>query len=61
MGYYFESAFVIHMLHHHHSASVVYFRWSEVFGCNYIGQRYACGGWKLVPCRLGLLGKVRFS
>ncbi|KAM0021741.1 hypothetical protein Hdeb2414_s0024g00654301 [Helianthus debilis subsp. tardiflorus] len=36
----------------------VYFGWSGVFGCNYVGQRYACYGWKLVPCRLVLLGKI---
>ncbi|KAF5810794.1 hypothetical protein HanXRQr2_Chr04g0173801 [Helianthus annuus] len=26
----------------------VYFGWSGVFGCNYVGQRYACYGWKLI-------------
>ncbi|KAJ0941878.1 hypothetical protein HanPSC8_Chr03g0085301 [Helianthus annuus] len=36
----------------------VYFGWSEVFGCKYVGQRYACYGWELVPCRLVLLGKI---
>ncbi|XP_035838628.1 uncharacterized protein LOC118486347 isoform X2 [Helianthus annuus] len=33
----------------------VYFGWSGVFGCNYVGQRYACYCCKLVPCRLVLL------
>ncbi|KAJ0678749.1 hypothetical protein HanOQP8_Chr12g0451411 [Helianthus annuus] len=36
----------------------VYFGWSGVFGCNYVGQRYACYCCKLVPCRLVLLGKI---
>ncbi|KAM0021740.1 hypothetical protein Hdeb2414_s0024g00654291 [Helianthus debilis subsp. tardiflorus] len=36
----------------------VYFGWSGVFGCNYVGYIYTCYGWKLVPCRLVLLGKV---
>ncbi|MFS7889304.1 hypothetical protein Hanom_Chr00s000003g01605361 [Helianthus anomalus] len=29
----------------------VYFGWSGVFGCNYVGHIYACYGCKLVPCR----------
>ncbi|KAF5797256.1 hypothetical protein HanXRQr2_Chr08g0361461 [Helianthus annuus] len=31
------------------------------FGCNYVGQRYGCCGWKLVPCPLVLLGKFKFT
>ncbi|MFS7889309.1 hypothetical protein Hanom_Chr00s000003g01605411 [Helianthus anomalus] len=28
--------------------SCVYFGWSGVFGCNYVGQRYACYGWNYI-------------
>ncbi|KAL9994805.1 hypothetical protein Hdeb2414_s0871g00956191 [Helianthus debilis subsp. tardiflorus] len=38
----------------------VYFGWSGIFGCNYVGQRYGCCGWKLVPCRLVCLARLDF-